>query len=131
MMQRTAILAMALAGSAFCMALGFAQEDMQTVSNSVFSRPARSAALFAHDSHNESAAIEDCGICHHVIENGRRSETETSEDSPCSECHAPLVSGTHPIPLRRAYHLRCKGCHLASNAGPVMCAECHPRSGQK
>ncbi len=104
-----------------------AQEEMQSVDNSSFPRPTRSTALFAHDEHNAKAGLEDCGICHHVYENGRLSAVETSEDQQCAACHATWADARNPIPLRRAFHLRCKGCHLEQNAGPIMCAECHPR----
>lgn len=103
----------------------FSQEDMQTVDNSAFARPHRPPARFAHDEHNEAAQIDDCGVCHHVYENGQRSEFETSEDQSCVECHNVTAAG-NKLPLRRAFHLRCKGCHLARNAGPVTCAGCHP-----
>jgi hypothetical protein len=101
-----------------------AQEDMQVVDNSAFARVHRSPALFAHDVHNEAAGIDDCGVCHHVYENGVRSEVETSEDKACVECHSVSAAG-NKIPLRRAFHLRCKGCHLAQDAGPILCGECH------
>jgi hypothetical protein len=37
-------------------------------------------------------------------------------------------SGDNPS-LRRAFHLNCKGCHLEKGAGPIMCAQCHPKAG--
>lgn len=116
-----------LAGIAFPIHPCAAQEDMRTLDSDAFARPLRPPALFAHDIHNENAGIDDCGACHHVYENGRRSEDETSEGVPCADCHAPAADAQNPIPLRRAFHLRCKGCHISRKAGPVMCAECHPR----
>jgi len=119
--------ALVLAGIVFCFGLGLAQEDIETLDNRAFSKISMPPAVFAHDAHNEKAGLDDCAVCHHVIENGRPSESETSEDQACVECHAVARAGDNPIPLRRAYHLRCKGCHLASEAGPIMCAGCHSR----
>jgi hypothetical protein len=127
MTRKTVTLAIILALAFIWAALSFAQEDMRTVDNTVFGRPARPPAVFDHDIHNEDAGLDDCGICHHVYVDGRRSETQTSEDQSCSECHSPSGKGPNPIPLRRAFHLNCKGCHTERSAGPVMCAECHPR----
>ena len=45
------------------------------------------AAVFRHDEHNEMALIEECIECHHIYENGDKSEDESSEDQSCSECH--------------------------------------------
>jgi hypothetical protein len=102
----------------------FSQEEMRVVDNSVFDRPVRTSALFAHDIHNEEAELEDCNVCHHLYEDGKLVEDESSEDQACSECHLENVAGDNPS-LRRAYHLNCKGCHLQKGAGPIMCAQCH------
>lgn len=111
----------------FCLAMSFAQEDHVRLDNYVFEKPAMPPALFDHDAHNEKAGIDDCAICHHVIENGKLSEFETSEDRPCVECHGLSPSAENAIALRRAYHLRCKGCHLDRESGPIMCGGCHSR----
>jgi ribosomal protein S27E len=36
----------------------------------------------------------------------------------------------NPVPLTRAFHLQCKGCHRTQTAAgrgplPVMCGQCH------
>jgi len=127
-MTRKAIGVALLLSGLFCTFLPcFAQEEMQSVDNTAFPRPERSPALFLYDTHNENAGIDDCGTCHHVYENGRQSEVETSEDRACVECHTQAAGAQNLMPLRRAFHLKCKGCHLARNAGPILCAECHPR----
>ncbi|MBT8338400.1 MAG: cytochrome c3 family protein [Desulfatitalea sp.] len=102
-----------------------AQEDMPTVDNRAFVRPVRPPALFDHDVHNEKAGVDDCAVCHHVYANGNLQPEDTSEDAPCAACHDP-AGKDNPFSLRRAFHLRCKGCHLDRKAGPVMCAACHP-----
>ncbi len=103
---------------------GFSQEEMMFVGNSDFDNPVRAPAVFEHDAHNETAELEDCTVCHHLYVDGELVEDESSEDQACSECHAVSDSSDSPS-LRRAFHLNCKGCHLESSAGPIMCAECH------
>jgi class III cytochrome C family protein len=105
----------------------YSQEDMEVVDNSVFGNPVRGPAVFVHDEHNEQAELEDCNICHHVYEDGVLLEYDSSEDQSCSECHAINASGDNHA-LRKAFHLNCKGCHLQTGSGPVMCGECHVAS---
>ena len=97
-------------------AQSFSQEEMRVVDNAVFDRPARVPAVFEHDIHNETADLDDCTVCHHLYEDGKLVEDESSEDQACAECHAINGSGSNPS-LRRAYHLNCKGCHLKTGAG--------------
>jgi hypothetical protein len=102
------------------------EEDALTIDNTAFDCPQRTAATFDHDGHNEKAELEDdCTICHHVYEEGKLVEEESSEDSSCSECHTLKKSADNSIPLRMAYHKRCKECHFDSKKGPVLCGECH------
>jgi len=104
----------------------FSQEDMEVVNDAGFALKQRPPAVFAHDAHNELAEIEDCSECHHVYEDGKKLEDESSEDLSCSECHEKNSSGEQPG-LRRAFHMNCKGCHLEHHKGPVMCGQCHAR----
>ena len=103
------------------------QEDVTTVDDSAFEKKMRPPVPFVHDEHNEKAEIEDCSTCHHVYNEGKKVEGESSEGSECSECHAP-ADGKYPMSLIVAYHKMCKGCHQEKKAGPIMCAECHPRN---
>ncbi|MBW1988324.1 MAG: cytochrome c3 family protein [Deltaproteobacteria bacterium] len=100
-------------------AWGRDQAPPPVVSDSAFDHHRRRAAPFAHDEHNDLAAIEDCALCHHVVENGRVKEDEDSVGMECSECHG---SG---LPLIAAYHGRCKECHQETGLGPILCATCH------
>jgi hypothetical protein len=104
---------------------GFAQENMTRVEDSALKHPMRPLALFAHDAHNEKAGIEECAVCHHVYKNGKKVEGSSSEGVACSECHMGRKGDI--MPLVRAYHARCKGCHEEKKVGPVMCAECHQK----
>ena len=100
------------------------QEDMEFVDNAVFENPRRTPAVFNHDTHNETAEIEECIGCHHLYEDGELVEDESSEDQSCSECHGLADEGGRPG-LAKAFHRNCKGCHLDQKKGPVLCGECH------
>ncbi len=102
------------------------EDDLLTMDNSAFDNPQRQAVIFDHDLHNEKAELEDdCSICHHVYEDNKIVEDESSEDSLCFDCHGLKSSIDNKIPLRMAYHKRCRDCHFDSKKGPVLCGECH------
>ena len=48
------------------------------------------------------------------------------KDESCSDCHELKDVGNQPG-LEKAFHLNCKGCHLAKKQGPIMCGTCHVR----
>lgn len=100
--------------------------ETERLDNTVFVTPQRIAAVFDHDDHNEKASLEDdCSVCHHVYEGKKLIPDESSEDSLCSECHGIKANPENTIPLRMAFHKRCKTCHFVSKKGPVLCGECH------
>lgn len=103
---------------------GHPQEEMAFLDNRVFDKPIRTPAVFRHDEHNETAAIEECHECHHIYENGKKLDDESSEDQRCSDCHDKKDAG-NKLALRKAFHKNCKGCHIQKKRGPVMCGECH------
>ncbi|MGB8424444.1 MAG: cytochrome c3 family protein [Desulfobacterales bacterium] len=105
----------------------YSQEDMTHIDTSDFSRPRRAPSVFPHDQHNEAAVIEACNQCHHVYEDGKKLEDESSEGERCSDCHTLEAQGHQPG-LMRAFHMNCMGCHQKQNKGPVMCGECHVKS---
>jgi len=126
-MKKAAVFIFAIAVvSAYLFASVYAQEEMTFVDNSVFKKPERTPSVFRHDEHNEKAGIEECNKCHHVYENGKLLEDESSEDQRCSDCHELKASGNKPA-LIKAYHTNCKGCHLKQKKGPIMCGECHQK----
>jgi len=104
----------------------YSQEDMVAVDNSAFENARRSPSVFVHDAHNEKAGIDECYECHHVYEDGKLVEDESSEDQMCSDCHEIESEGRRPG-LMKAFHANCKGCHVKEKAGPVMCGECHKK----
>ena len=99
------------------------QDEVKFVKDGAFTSHMRPPVPFVHDQHNETAQIEDCSACHHVYQDGRRVDGETSLGTMCSECHT-LSKGDNPMSLVRVYHLQCKGCHLEKKAGPVLCSDC-------
>jgi len=103
---------------------GYAQDDMVVVDNSVFDSAQRNPSVFKHEEHNEKADLEDCNACHHIYQDGKLVEDESSEDQSCSDCHELKKSG-HTPGLMKAFHTNCWGCHKEKNAGPLMCGECH------
>ncbi len=112
--------------SAWLLTSAYAQEDMVAVDNGVFENARRSPSVFVHDAHNEKAGIEECYECHHLYEDGKLVEEESSEDQMCSDCHGFESEGSRPG-LMKAFHTNCKGCHTKEKAGPVMCGECHKK----
>ncbi|MCP3926304.1 MAG: cytochrome c3 family protein [Desulfobacterales bacterium] len=99
--------------------------QQSVIDRSVFKNPQRSSALFNHDDHNEKAELEDCAICHHVYEDKKLVEGESSEDDSCSSCHTLKRTEKNIISIRTAFHKRCKRCHFKVSKGPVLCGECH------
>lgn len=96
------------------------------IDKSVFKNPQRTKSLFDHDDHNDNANLSDnCAICHHVYENKKLVEGESSEDEKCSSCHGLSKTKDNSIPIRTAFHKRCKDCHFKEKKGPVLCGECH------
>ena len=133
MRKRTSILYMAIVVviSMLTFVPTHSQEDMATLEDSSFKDRQRPAAVFAHDKHNEEAEIDGCNVCHHIYEQGKKVADESSDGQECSECHRLKANDGNPIPLMKAYHDMCKGCHQNRRAegkkgGPVTCGECHP-----
>ncbi len=106
----------------------YSQEDMTSLKDEAFGKGERPAAAFAHEDHNEKAEIEECNVCHHVHKDGELVEDESSEDQSCSDCHN-VKEGYPTLPLMKAYHNLCQGCHKDQGHGPITCGECHPRGG--
>lgn len=108
------------------LATAYSQDEMTHIDNRSFANPQRTASVFPHDTHNESAGIEECSECHHLYEEGKKLEDESSEDQRCADCHEARAVDGRPG-LRNAFHGNCKGCHAAAGKGPIMCGECHRR----
>ncbi len=103
----------------------FSQEEMKSINDSDFKIKMRPDTVFNHDDHNENAEIEDCASCHHLYEDGKLVEEESSEDKECSECHGS-PAGKSRLELIKTFHTSCRKCHFTRKKGPVLCGECHP-----
>jgi hypothetical protein len=113
-----------MVGILFSLTTAWSQDEMTVVDNSVFDNPQRTPSMFVHDTHNETAGIEECSVCHHVYEDGQLVADESSEDQRCSDCHDLESSDDQPA-LMNAFHANCKGCHEEEGKGPILCGECH------
>lgn len=113
----------------------FSQSDMVVVSRDPFPAPQRPAAKFEHDVHNEKAGLDECGVCHHGETDGKMDPENSSEGTPCADCHAVNPAADAKLrdktPLRRAYHLQCQGCHEKTGKGPLTCGQCHAPTAQE
>ena len=111
--------------------LGLCQEDDGPVrmdtNASAFDHLRRPAALFDHDAHNETAGIEDCAVCHHVWEDGKLVADESSEDTPCADCHSVEAGPDNSVSLANAFHTQCRSCHVDRGSGPLLCGQCHKK----
>ena len=128
--NRTKYITAAVLFSIFSVMGAFSQEEVETVEDSAFEKLMRPVAGFMHDEHNETAEIDECFVCHHMYEDEKLVEDESSEEMECSECHT--IEGGNPFPLIKVYHQNCKGCHKKYNkknktkAAPTTCSKCHP-----
>jgi hypothetical protein len=109
-----------------CGQAAVAQEDMKILAPEAFGALTRPAATFVHDQHNEKAGVEDCVACHHGGADGKQDRGESTEGTPCADCHA-VKTDKGLTQLNRAYHKQCIGCHEAKGAGPLACGQCHVR----
>lgn len=116
----------AIAGVAFLFILGaaYAQDDINLLEHDAFIERERPGAVFSHALHTDEAEI-DCLACHHIYENGENVWDDSAE-TECAGCHKLEVNGK-TIPLMKAFHENCKGCHEKEGKGPLTCGECHPR----
>jgi hypothetical protein len=123
-MQKALLILVVVLGMGFLGAVASSQEDVDLLDNSWFEPARRPPVAFAHDEHNEAAELENCAECHHVYEDGVKSEYDSSEDQSCGDCHELDDIGNQPG-LMRAFHMNCKGCHVKRRQGPVVCGGCH------
>ena len=75
----------AFAASVIVLAAAHSQDEMEFVDNDVFSNPQRPPAVFQHDTHNETAAIEECAGCHHLYEDGELVADDAVTGSPLDQ----------------------------------------------
>lgn len=125
MKKNNIALFISIAGLAFLFILGaaYAQDDIKSLKHDVFIDRERPAAVFSHTFHADNLGI-DCLECHHIYKNGENVWDDSSE-SECAACHKLEADGK-TLPLMKAFHTNCKGCHK-KDKGPLTCGECHPK----
>ncbi len=102
-------------------------DDYMNIDEEAFTKKQRPFVSFNHDEHNEMAGLEeDCALCHHMYEDGKLVEDESSEDMACSECHAK-ENDPKQMELAATYHKRCRECHVEKKQGPITCGACHKK----
>lgn len=104
--------------------IAVSQDEITQLSNEEFAPDRRAPAVFNHDEHNELAGIEECSGCHHGGSEGVIDFDDSSEGTPCVDCH-PVKAENGETPLMRAYHRQCIGCHKQEDKGPQACGSCH------
>jgi len=110
----------------FAASLGFSQEDLMVLNHQQLGFHQRPLVRFSHARHMDAI---DCSRCHHDYD--QYGANIGGEGQACSECHG--VNKANPVPLTRAFHVQCKGCHLElirkdRTSGPIMCGQCHQRT---
>jgi len=104
-----------------------AQEDEMLLAPSDAATQTRPPVVFPHAQHTERL---ECTRCHHDYDaNGNNIG---GDGQACTDCHTPTAR-TNPVPLMRAFHVQCRGCHQAAlntdqGTPPVMCGQCHRRT---
>lgn len=102
--------------------------DTDRFVDEAFENRQRPGVFFDHDAHLDYGEIDqECSTCHHVYENGKIQEGESSEDMSCSDCHSVTPRKKGSTSLMNAYHKQCIGCHTEAEKGPLMCGECHAK----
>lgn len=124
-MKNIIFLKMIIINVVLLVSIGWTQEDTIFMRHEELKPHKRSAVVFPHARHSESI---DCSRCHHDYDNfGVNTNTDGQK---CSECHTR--TSKYPMPLMKAIHLQCKGCHekLSKTVHPglpVLCGQCHKK----
>lgn len=126
MKKNNIVLYAAIAGLALLwfVCSAYAQDEIKLLKNDSFIERQRAGAVFSHTLHADKAEI-DCLACHHIYKNGENVWDDSAE-TECAECHK-VESASKTMPLMKAFHSNCKGCHEKGNKGPLTCGECHPK----
>jgi len=105
----------------------FSQEDRIQLKSGDLGKHKRPRVVFPHKNHED---LIDCRRCHHEYDDFKTNIG--GEGRKCSECHS-TKNDSNKIPLMKAFHLQCKGCHAEVNTDrdlklPVMCGQCHKKT---
>jgi len=111
-----------------------------------FSAHKMGIVMFSHKKHTSAKPTGYgivCGECHHDKDGKPLELKEGDAVQGCMECHDKAGKPQKPegtskkdwdaMQLKYYYgaiHANCINCHKAGGAGPVKCAECHPKPGK-
>lgn len=106
----------------------FGQEEVIKIVSPELGKHQRPAVVFPHEKHSDRMT---CTRCHHEYDEFRSNRASEDEGQRCAECHTAHPA-KNPIPLMKAFHLQCKGCHnqMAETKRfnpPRTCGGCHDR----
>lgn len=104
------------------------QEEVIVLKHEDLGTHERPPVKFNHEKHQE--VVTECTSCHHDYD--EHMNNVGGEGQACSECHGIAKGEDKAIPLVKAFHLQCKGCHegllaRGQKSGPIMCGQCHRR----
>jgi hypothetical protein len=108
---------------------GYCQEEEIRMASEELGRHQRQLVVFTHEKHSQRTG---CTRCHHDYDAFGSNRGEEGEEQRCAECHTATPE-KNPIPLVKAFHLQCKGCHqkMAKTDRfnpPHTCGGCHKKS---
>lgn len=106
----------------------FSQEEVMRMESAELGSHQRPTVVFPHETHSEKM---ECTRCHHDYDEFGSNRGEEGEGRRCAECHT-ATPAENPIPLMKAFHMQCKGCHekMAKTDRfnpPRTCGGCHER----
>ncbi len=105
----------------------FSQDAVMVLDHKELGVHQRPLVRFNHEKHSTNM---DCSRCHHDYD--KHGNNKGEDGQPCTVCHGQASGGKARMPLERAFHAQCKGCHETMRTegfanGPVLCGECHVR----
>jgi len=118
---------------------GAVKDVFEMKNTEAFEKHKMGICVFSHKKHATEYDIT-CGECHHD-ENGKPLELKEGDAvQGCMECHEEAGKPKKEKGMSKdewkemqleyyygAIHSNCIDCHKSGGAGPVKCAECHPK----
>jgi len=125
---------------------GTVKDVFEMKNTEAFAKHKMGICTFTHKKHTTAAPDGygvSCGECHHD-ENGKPLELKEGDAvQGCMECHEEAGKPKKPKGVSKdewkemqleyyygALHANCIDCHKTGGAGPVKCAECHPKKAK-
>jgi len=119
------------------------KDVIEMKNTAAFAKHKMGIVMFDHKKHTDAKPAGHavaCGDCHHDKDGKPLALKAGDAVQKCMECHKKAekpkkekgVSAADYAKLEREYyygaiHQNCIDCHKKAAAGPVKCAECHPK----